>query len=205
MSRTRWIGVAAAAAALGCGRTVLVPPRVDLAPLATLGIIEFTSSSEGVLAHYTTERFLEMIRRGQGAVPIVEIGTRDQALQAVGAEKLDFDALKALGAKYHVRTLIVGELTLSNVRPNLRVAPQVGFVGVSANVTGTLVTKMVDVETGASVWNASSTHSASVGFVSVFGNHIAFNARDPDRAYGELVNPIVRDVTRDFRPTREHR
>ncbi len=205
MSPTRWIGVAAAVAALGCGRTVLVPPRVDLAPLATLGIIEFTSSSEGVLAQYTTERFLEMIRRGQGAVPIVEIGTREDALRAVGAEKLDFDALKALGEKYHIRTLIVGELTLSNIRPNLRVAPEVGFVGVSANVTGTLVTRMVDVETGASLWNASSTHSAPVGFISVFGHHVAFNAREPDRAYGQLINPIIQDVTRDFRPTREHR
>ncbi|HKI96694.1 MAG TPA: hypothetical protein VJ992_15500 [Gemmatimonadales bacterium] len=205
MFRTRWIGVAAAAAALGCGRTVLVPPRVDLAPLATLGIIDFTSSSEGVLAHYTTERFLEMIRRGQGTIPIVEIGTRDDALRAIGADSFDFDALKALGAKYHIRTLIVGQLTLSNVRPNLRVVPRVGYVGVSANVTGTLVTRMVDVETGASLWNASSTHSAPVGFVTIAGSHIAFNAREPDRAYGELVNPIVQDVTRDFRPTREHR
>ncbi|UCG92699.1 MAG: hypothetical protein JSV97_03040, partial [candidate division WOR-3 bacterium] len=63
--------------ALGCGRKVMVPPRIDLKPHEVIGIIEFESSNEGKLASLATRRFMNAIRRDQGMVRIVELGAED--------------------------------------------------------------------------------------------------------------------------------
>lgn len=135
-----------AAGVSGCGsKRVMVPPRIDLQPLEVIGIIEFSSSNRGRLGPEATRRFLEAMRRDQGMVRIVEMGPEPEVLRDVGRSQLDRDAFLALGEKHGVSTIITGALTVTDVKPAIRIAPGLGDLGVAADVDATLVTRIVEV------------------------------------------------------------
>ena len=190
----------------GCGSKVMVPPRIDLQQHEILAIIEFASSEEGELGPLATKRFMEAARRDQGLVRIVEIGPEAEALRRAGADRLDQDAFRALGSEYGVNTIFTGELVVSDVRPDVRVTPDLRDVGLAAEVDATLAVQMTETVTGASLWNNSADVTMRVGQVRVFGGRqVVFDADDPERAYGELISALVGAVTRDFRVTWERR
>jgi hypothetical protein len=61
---------------------------------------------------------------------------------------------------------------------------------------------MVETESGASLWNTSSSATREIGYVSMWeGGGFVFDAEDPEKAYGDLVNYLVEDASRDFRVT----
>lgn len=69
----------------------------------------------------------------------------------------------------------------------------------SAQVDATLAVQLIETATGASLWNTSASGTREVGQVSVFsGGMFGFDADDPDRAYGALVNALAVEATRDF-------
>lgn len=185
----------------GCAHheTVMVPPRIDLAQHEMIGVIEFDSSSDGELGTLATRRFTESARRDQGMVRIVGFGSTDEALATVDRTELDPEAFRTLGRERGVRTILVGELTISNIRPDLQIGPSLRSGSLSAEVDATLAVQLIEVETGASIWSRSASATQSVGHVSVFGGkQFAFDASDPERAYGGLVDTLVAQVTRDF-------
>lgn len=187
--------------ALACGRKVMVPPRIDLTQHEIVGIIQFESENKGNLASYTTKRFTEAIRRDQAMIRIVDLGTDADVLTAIGHDRFSKAAFQEIGEKFDVATVIVGELLVSDVRPNISVALIFGM-SVSAEVDATLDAKMVETETGASLWSTSVTATREIGHVSVWeGGGFIFDAEDPERAYGKLVNALVEDASRDFRVT----
>ena len=193
------ISAAVVATAFGCGSSrVAVPPRIDLAQHEILGIIEFKSSSQGELGPIATREFLEAIRRDQGVVRIVEMGTEPEVLAEVGRSRLDREAYRALGERYGVRTILAGDLTVTNIKPAIRLSPSAGYMGVAADVDATLATRMIEAESGASLWNASSSATRRVGEVHVGPGGASFDADDPERAYGDLVAALVAVVARDF-------
>ncbi len=193
----------AAAVGLGCGGTkVMVPPRIDLQQHEILAIIEFSSSEEGELGPLATKRFMEAARRDQGLVRIVEIGPQAEALRRVNATRLDQAAYKALGSAHGANTIFTGELEISDVRPSVRITPDLRDAGVAADVDATLAVQMTETATGASLWNNSASVTMRVGQVRVLGGRdIVFDADDPERAYGGLIDALVETVTRDFQVT----
>lgn len=194
------LGVILAVAVSACGTRVMVPPRIDLTQHQVLGVLEFTTASEGELGSYATRRFMEVARRDQGIVRMIALGSVSEALQKVGRPRLDPEALKALGVRHNVRTLITGTLEVSDVRPDISIAPGLVSGKVAADVDATLAVQMIEAETGASLWSSSARAARRVGQVSILGgNEFAFDAADPDRAYADLVEALVFEVTRDFR------
>jgi hypothetical protein len=191
----RVLVVAALLAVLGCATkpAVMVPPRIDLKEHERIGILRFVSTAEGDIATLATRRFTELARADQGVVRIVEVPAgRHQAT--------DPASLQALGRELGLRTIVLGELTVSDVRPDVRVATDLRSGSLNAQVDATLDVRMVEIATGASIWNRSARASRSVGGVSVFGvENVSFDAADPERAYGPLVDTLVEEVTRDFR------
>lgn len=176
-----------------------VPPRIDLARHEMIGVIEFNSQSEGELDSMATRRFLESAREDQGLVRVLELGTESEALRSVGRDHFDAKAFQELGRKHGLASVIVGELTFSDVRPSVRIAPDLRSGGLSANVDATLAVRLIETATGASLWNRSARVTQSVGHVSVLGGgRVVFDADDPERAYGGLVDTLVAEVTRDF-------
>ena len=187
---------------LGCGSRVMIPPMIDLKQYEVVGIIEFESSSEGELASYTTKKFMEAIRRDQGVIRIVELGSMDEVLSAIGSDILNQATFKALGEKYEVSTIITGELTISDVRPDITIVPGFSYMSFAAEVDAILSSKMVETTTGASLWISTARETRRVGQVSIFGGeHFSFDADDPDKAYGKLIDALVESVSEDFRVT----
>jgi len=55
---------------IGCGKKVMIPPRIDLSDHEIVGIIEFSCSENGKLGSLATSRFMEFARRDQGMIRI---------------------------------------------------------------------------------------------------------------------------------------
>jgi hypothetical protein len=187
--------------AFNCGKKVMVPPRIDLLDHEIIGIIEFECSNEGTLGQLTTRKFTEAIRKDQGMVRIIDLGTEEEVLSHIGHDKLDANAFKAIGEESGVRTVFTGELVISNIRPNISIISGLVHMGISAEVDATLSSQMVETSTGASVWSSSASATREVGQVSVSGDVFFFDAQEPEKAYGELVDVLVYETTRDFRVT----
>ena len=197
----------ALAASLSCGGTkVMVPPRIDLHQHEVLAIIEFSSSREGELGPLATARFMEAVRVDQGLVRIIDLGPENEALRSVGAARLDRNAYQALGQANEVNTIFTGELEISDIRPAIQITSNLANMGVAADVDATLTVQMIETASGASVWSRSASVTKRVGQVSVLGTRdIVFDAENPERAYGELVDALVGAVTGEFRVTWERR
>lgn len=197
--------------ASGCGarrtyQTYVVPPRVDLTQHDMIGVIEIDSSNKGELGPLTTRRFTDEARRDQGLVRIIRLGTEADALASVGRTKLDRESLKALGQKHGVQTILMGKLEVSDIKPNVSISSVFESGSVTAKVNASLAVELVETASGASIWSSSSRASDSVGQISIFsGGGVVFDAEDPDRAYGSLVDQLVHDATWDFRVTYERR
>lgn len=189
-----------------CGTKVLIPPRVDLREHEILGIVDFQSNARGELAALATRKFLEAARAEQGMVRVVELGSESELLKAVQADRLDRDAVRKIGEKYQVNTLVTGTLTVSDVRPSIVLDPGLSFGSISADVDAELSARMLETATGASLWGNSAALTQKVAQISVFGGKdFSFDAKDPEKAYGKLINSLVQQVTRDFRSTWEYR
>jgi hypothetical protein len=189
------------ATTLGCGGSkVMVPPRIDLQQHEILAIIEFSSNAKGELGPLATARFMEEARLDQGLVRIVDLGSEDEALREVDERSLGRSAFQELGAAHEVATIFTGELVVSDIRPTVSISSDLSKLGAAADVDATLTVQMVETASGASIWSRSASVTQRVGQVSVFGGRdIVFDADDPERAYGDLVNALVQLVTADFK------
>src|SRR5262245_14212133 len=100
-------------AAASCrSQRTLVAPMVDLAEHARIGIVTFSAKgAKGNLAAFATQRFAEQLLRAQPGNEILEIGVVEGAIDAAKA--------KALGEQHKVKTIIVGELVISDVKPKV--------------------------------------------------------------------------------------
>jgi hypothetical protein len=184
----------------------MVPPKIDLAQHEVLGIIEFDCTHEGELGPLATRKFVEEARRDQGMVRIVELGSMLEVLDELGEERLDPGAIKAIGEKYELTTLITGKLSVSDIKPDITITPGFGYMSFAAKVDATLAVQMAETATGASIWSESGDATERMGGVSVFGNdNYAFDAEDPEKAYGKLVDRLVAHTTQDFRVTWERK
>ena len=83
---------------LGCSGsryvTVRVPPEVDLRNYQAVGIIEFASNADAAINRYATQRFQSSVQSAQPGTRLIELGTADSVLAAIGARQLDADAIK---------------------------------------------------------------------------------------------------------------
>jgi len=195
------------AGAQGCANkspktTVRIPPRVDLAQLDVIGVVEFDSPSDGELGPLATRSFTDEARRDQGLIRIAGLGSSSEALDSVEKDAWNSDTFKALGTEHGVRTILTGTLTISDARPSVRIAPTLESGSVSALINATLAVQLVEASSGASIWSSSASASQSVGHVSLLeGKDFVLDAKDPERVYGQLVAALVEQVTRDFKAT----
>jgi hypothetical protein len=202
------------ATALGCAgrssgpslQTYRIAPRINLQQHEMIGIVDFDTDSRGRLGDLASKRFVESARRDQGLVRMIDIGSKDDALHSVGRDRWDVETLKALGREYNVQTLLVGDLKVSNVKPNVSIGTALRSGTLSAHVNATLAVELIETSTGASLWSRTAQATESVGHVSVLGGKdVVFDADDPEQAYGSLIDTLVAQVTRDFQVSWERR
>lgn len=178
--------------AVGCrSPRVLEPPRVALQPHVRIGLVSFTAEgARGALAPLATQRFLAAMLDAQPGIEVLELGTI--------AGPIDPAAARRLGEAHGVRTVVVGHLVVSDLKPRVNI-----FGGFRASVEAdvALTVRMLSSESGATVWSRASQLRETMGAVSIVDGQAVLGAQDPDDAYGELVDQLVWNVTYDFRST----
>jgi len=179
---------------------VYVPPEIDLKDFEPLGIMVFQCNKEGKLDKVVTQKFIEAITEDQKMIQIIEMGTQKEVLKKAGTVKLGPEAMKAIGEKYGVKTIIAGDLDISDIHPRVSILPGVSLIDISADVEAELVARMYNAENGATLWTGSGHDERTIGGISfIKGGHFAFDADDPEAAYGEMAYDLVWHATDDFR------
>ncbi len=186
---------------LGCTR-VMVPPVIDLKTYEPVGIIMFKCNAEGNLDRFVTQRFIEQSTKDQKLVKFIQLGNEVDVLKAIEKNTLDPDAIKAIAQKYNVKSVITGEIDISDVRPKINILPGLWYVGAQADVEAMFIARMLESIDGATIWTGSARAKRTVGHVGFMsGGHFSFDAQDPEDAYGELTEELIKNSTKDFRVT----
>ena len=109
--------------AFGCAHTVVVqvPPKIDLQPYKTIGIVDFASNSKENLNQIATQKFMGFIQNAQPQVRFLELGPEDQLVKKLGRNALDIEALKAIEEKYGVSSIFTGSFEISDVKPKVSI------------------------------------------------------------------------------------
>ncbi|HYX81281.1 MAG TPA: hypothetical protein VE714_02740 [Gemmatimonadales bacterium] len=181
----------------GCGgghrpvrQRVLLPPNLNLVPHHNIGLFTFSvENAKGNLHEFATHRFEEYVLAAQNGIEMREFTSADSA--RVFATAADSNGTPVA---------FFGHLKISNVKPHSGLTAGLSPI-VRATVTVQLSVWLVNTRTGGVLWRKSSSSTEDVGGLSFIGTMPAFSARDPNDAYGRLINQLVYDVTYDVRST----
>jgi hypothetical protein len=197
--------VVLAAVVVGCSHThtviVPVPPRVDLKPYGTVGIIDFSSNRERATAVQAMRQFQEQVQEAQPGTRFLELGNRDTVLAGVGAREFDPDALRSIGEKYRVKALVLGEIVYAEPRTDIKVADIKKLeAGMHSELRADISGRMLETASGASIWTRSAWTKRQIGALSVSAERgIAGSMKSNPRE--EMVPSLVYQLTHDFRPS----
>ena len=181
----------------GCGgsrrpprQRVLLPPTLDLVPHKNIGLFVFSvDNAKGNLHEFATRRFEEYVLAAQSGIEMREFTAADSAR-----------VFKSAADTNGCPVAFFGHLKISNIKPQGRLT-----VGLSpsmkATVTVELSVWLVNTRTGGVMWRRSSSETESIGGFSFVGGTPSFSAKDPNDAYGRLINQLVYNVTYDVRST----
>ena len=187
----------------GCSRTVLVPvpPRVDLRSLGTLGVVEFESNAGPALEARATRDFQARIHGAQPGTRLVELGSRQAVLAAVGARQFDAEALRRIGAKYGVDAVFVGEVAYSDPKTSVKIKDLSRLEGGARTVIrADMSARLLETRSGASVWSSGSWATRQVGRVSVSPERGVTGAVQSDDPREDMLSALLLHLTDDFRP-----
>jgi len=206
--------IVATAAVVGCGGgskyvTVTIPPVLDVTQYERAALTTFTvENAKGSLHELATRRFAEYVLRAQRDVEVLEVGSAAATLQQVGEARFGAAAAKAVGSTHDVPVVFAGHLKVSNVKPSG------GIIGGLSSLTTPHFEATVSVEldvalyssrTGGTLWRAGAAASEKVGSLIINRGEPTFSAKDPNLAYGRLVDRLVSVVSQDLFPTYERR
>lgn len=194
-----------AATIVACSHTrtvvVQVPPRVDLKPYGTLGIIDFSSNGERTLSTQATRQFQEQVQEAQPGTRFLELGNRDAVLAGIGARDFNPEALRRIGEKYRVNAVVLGEIVYAEPRTDIKVADITKLEGgmrseLRADISG----RLLETQTGASIWTRSAWSKRQIGTLSVSAERgVSGSMKSNPRE--EMVPSLVYQLTHDFRPS----
>jgi len=188
----------------GCSNTVTVKvpvaPRVDLGHYQTVGLVTFTASNgDAELARMGTQRFLSAIQEAQPGTRVVELGPESKVLSSVKHKNWDMSTLAALKKESGVDAVFTGRIDVTNAKPQVGFSSVWSSVSVRADVDAFVSARLVETESGATVWADSGRRTENVGGADFnkFGG--SAGGRDPNGAYGHMVDCLVVQITDAFR------
>jgi hypothetical protein len=210
MRNARWIAVVVTAVTVvACNgtkyTTVTIPPRLDLTQYQRAALTTFSvENAKGSLNELATRRFAEQVLHAQRDVEVVEAGTVDDTLEKLGEATFGPAAAKAIGSERDVPVVFAGHMKVSNVRPSGGLTA-LAVPHLEATIQVDLDVALYSTRSGGTLWRAGSSASEKVGQVSMSGNLPTFSAKDPNAAYGRLVDRLIASVSQDLYPTYERR
>jgi hypothetical protein len=177
-----------------------VPARLDLTPYGRVALVTFAAEQPNdPMSALATQRFAEALLSSQAGVELLEVGSADSTLKTLPANMDGAALAQTLGKQKNVPAVFVGTLKVSRVKPK-------GHIGVSgfnvrAGVSAELTVRLLSTSTGGTVWRSSSMASGTVGQLNISDRLPSLAVRDKEEAFGELVQQLIAEVTRDLRPT----
>jgi hypothetical protein len=196
---------------LGCGGsryvTVRVPPEVDLRTYQAVGIIEFGSNADAAVNRYATQRFQSSVQSAQPGTRLVELGTAESVLAAIGARQLDADAIKKIGTRFGVAAVFDGNIKFSEPKVNVRGITDLATAqgGARAEMRGDMFARLVETKTAASVWSNSSWATKQLGGVHVSSDGGIAGTVRTSNPREEMVPDLVREVLTGLRESTARR
>ncbi len=203
ISRGHLAVLAAGLALSACSANLVqVPPRLDLGSYGRLAVVTFTAEpSRSSLAQLATQQFSEQVLASQGGIELLELGPADSAVARLLAEGKAPEAAKQVGHGRDLAAVFFGQLVVSGTKPSGSVSAG-GNLSVTGTVSADLNVRLLSTSSGGTLWRSSATASQNVGQVSMSGGRLpSISATDPNAAYANMVEGMVAEVTRDFRPT----
>jgi len=192
---------------IGCSRSMIVtvPPAVELIPYGNIGLISFsTENAKGQLDEMATQRFLQAVTQFQRGAQLIEIGGLNEVLAKVGETSIDQETVKVIGEHFNVKAVFSGKISISDVKPQFSIGALIKSMGVRASFTISMTSRLYSTETGATLWTDSIRWKDSLANLSLSEGGIPyFNVRDQDEAYATLIENMIFELTRDFRPTHQ--
>lgn len=189
--------------ASGCSNTILVsvPPRMDLKSYGTIGIVDFTSNSDQTLSTYATQQFQEFVQQAYPGTPILELGTTEAVLATVGSHQLDAETMTKIGKKYGVSAVFIGDIVYSDPKTDVGISDMADLNGgLRTEIRGDIAGKLMETQSGASVWSGSAWARRQITSVSVSAKH-GLTARIGDtNPRKDMVPSLMFHLTDDFRP-----
>ncbi|HTF14453.1 MAG TPA: hypothetical protein VK643_07270 [Burkholderiales bacterium] len=181
--------------------TVRVPPEVDLRSYPAIGIIEFASNADAAINRYATQRFQSSVQSAQPGTRLVELGTAESVLAAIGARQLDADAVRKIGARFGVAALFDGNIKFSEPKVNVRGITDLAMAqgGARAEMRGDMFARLVETRTAASVWSNSSWVTKQLAGVNVSSDGGIAGTVRTSNPREEMVPALVREVTTGLR------
>jgi hypothetical protein len=178
-------------------RPAAVPPRVNLEGYRALGLVEFAASSD-TIGVQTTREFESHIQSAQPGTRLIDLGSREALLAAVGSEQLDARALRKIGRKYGVDAIFVGNLDYSEPGTATISAGQPQSGELRADIAYTLM----ETRSGDSIWrNSASARRPLAPMKVAAAQRTGGSIRPVAGAHEEMVPALVYRLTEDFRPS----
>ncbi len=191
----------------GCAHTVVVevPPKIDLQPYETIGIVEFSSNARENLNQIATQQFMGFIQNAQPRVRFLELGPEEQLVKKLGRDALDIEAVQAIGKRYGVSSIFTGSFEISDVKPEVSVGTDLSSVRAAAVVNISMVSKHWETVSGATIWSNSRRGSWKVAGLHSNARDISFRMNSSEDQYGRYLEELAFAVTDPFRPRHEKR
>jgi hypothetical protein len=182
--------------------TVDVPPRMDLKPYATIGVIDFASNYLPATNARASREFQARIHSAQPGTRLLELGGREALLAGAGARQLDAEALRRIGEKAGVDAVFVGDIVYSDPKTEVRINDLSRLDGSArTEVRGDMAVKLVETRSGATVWSGTSWARREVSRYSVSAQQGVSGATRDGDPRDEMVPTLLMHATQDFRPT----
>jgi len=178
-----------------------MPPPIDLSAFGTIGLLELSAPLGSDLGRRAASELMAGIHAAQPGTPILEIHDHGPYAPPLAPAVLDPDALRAIGKRHHVDTLLVGEIASQTVRPGFRVGDDASSISASADLDGTMTLRMYDTRSGATLWTTAVSACAPLARVALAdGDLSGLGMSDPRGAEQHLLQDLVARSTRDFWP-----
>ena len=188
-----------------CAKTALVyvQPRLDLTNYVRVGIIDFTTNADPSISRYATQQFQEYIHAAQAGIHIIELGTHEEMLHAVEANRLDSEAIQKIGEIYNVAAVFQSDIEYSDVKTDVNMRDIFNLnTKVQTYLYATLSARLNETGTGANVWSDSSSFKRTLAKFKYSKNGDAsFGMSGYNDAHRKLIPDMVNAVTKDFRGT----
>ena len=206
----RGLGVLLLGVALNaCGGkkiTVELPPHIDLSTMGTIGVIAFDVQSDASLPGDITLKVIQHMQAAQPGVPVLELGNQANVLREVGFDSLDTEAVKAIGKKYGVDTLLTGTLEVTQSVPDVTFGQSMTSMSAATYVRGNLNARLRQTRTGATLWsNGANGKWKLAGVDLASGSLPTIGVSNSEDKYKKMLQDLARVGTADFRRTYETR